>query len=118
MQMTTRDADETPEIAPAFYTVAVYLADRAFGGREEGGWWYDTGELVTHAEGEPLPVPVITKTIEEAKTASAAMQATLNATVNVGRRGKSSVLSQGVYEAQIHENHAPPFYPAVRPHYE
>ena len=27
------------------YVVAVYLCDRAFGGHEEGGWWYQTGIL-------------------------------------------------------------------------
>ncbi len=26
-------------------TVAVYLVDRAYGGPEEGGWWYDQGSL-------------------------------------------------------------------------
>ena len=24
-----------------------YLTNRAYGGDEEGGWWYDTGEFVT-----------------------------------------------------------------------
>ena len=27
-------------------TRTVYLIDRAYGGPEEGGWWYDTGERV------------------------------------------------------------------------
>lgn len=31
--------------ADPFY-VAVYEVDRAYGGAEEGGWWYDCGELV------------------------------------------------------------------------
>jgi hypothetical protein len=26
--------------------VAVYAIDRCYGGPEEGGWWYDTGDLV------------------------------------------------------------------------
>jgi len=25
-------------------TVAIYIVDRAYGGSEEGGWWYDCGE--------------------------------------------------------------------------
>jgi hypothetical protein len=27
------------------FTVAFYEIDKAFGGNEEGGWWYDTGVL-------------------------------------------------------------------------
>src|SRR3546814_9184958 len=27
------------------YIIALYEIDRAYGGAEEGGWWYDTGEL-------------------------------------------------------------------------
>ena len=29
--------------ARGFYTVAIYLIDRAYGGPEEGGWYYDCG---------------------------------------------------------------------------
>jgi hypothetical protein len=32
---------------PAYLTVAVYLMDRAYGGPEEGGWYYDVGYLVS-----------------------------------------------------------------------
>jgi hypothetical protein len=28
---------------PSFWTVAVYLREQAYGGPEEGGWWFDTG---------------------------------------------------------------------------
>ncbi|CAG0982501.1 hypothetical protein RHIZO_01814 [Rhizobiaceae bacterium] len=28
------------------YVLAFYEIDRAYGGPEEGGWWYDTGRLV------------------------------------------------------------------------
>lgn len=31
--------------AAARYIVALYRIDRAYGGPEEGGWWYDTGDL-------------------------------------------------------------------------
>jgi hypothetical protein len=40
--------------------VGVYLVDRCYGGPEEGGWWYDAGELVrqtavaTRADAEAL----------------------------------------------------------------
>ena len=29
----------------AWWSVALYAISRAYGGPEEGGWWYDTGEL-------------------------------------------------------------------------
>jgi hypothetical protein len=29
-----------------WWSVAVYTAERAYGGPEEGGWWYDCGGLV------------------------------------------------------------------------
>jgi hypothetical protein len=40
--------------------VGVYTVDRAYGGPEEGGWWFDTGELelqtavATHDDAEEL----------------------------------------------------------------
>ena len=27
------------------FTIAFYEIDRAYGGSEEGGWWFDTGRL-------------------------------------------------------------------------
>jgi hypothetical protein len=35
----------TPEGAQQWF-VGVYSVGRSYGGPEEGGWWYDTGELV------------------------------------------------------------------------
>lgn len=32
-----------------WWCVAVYETERAYGGPEEGGWWYDCGVLVNHA---------------------------------------------------------------------
>jgi Zn-finger nucleic acid-binding protein len=31
--------------APTLYVVARYYVDQHYGGPEEGGWWYDAGEL-------------------------------------------------------------------------
>lgn len=87
--------------------VNVYLADRAYGGPEEGGWWYDCGEAIrsfpcyTHRRAERVLLRV-RRIVERA---------------NVGRRPKSSVLSTGVYECWI-EDHPARDYPACRPHYE
>ena len=32
-----------PKQQRQYFTVAIYETDRAFGGYEEGGWWYDCG---------------------------------------------------------------------------
>ena len=91
------------------YIVAVYLIDRAYGGPEEGGWGYDTGELVR-----------IIRTFKDEDRAAAhatRMNGLLNATINEGRRDISSVLSDGKYYAEVHENVAPEHYPERRPCY-
>ena len=92
------------------YIVAVYLVDRAFGGHEEGGWWYDTGQLVR--------IHRTYKDQDRARAKIARMNRLLDATVNKGRREISSVLSDGRYYAEVHENAPPAFYPEHRPHYE
>ena len=92
------------------YVVAVYLCDRAYGGPEEGGWWYDTGEMAR-----------IIRTFKDEDRAEAyatRMNSLLNATINKGRRDISSVLSDGKYYAEVHKNIAPHHYPERRPHYE
>ena len=92
------------------YVVAVYLCDRAYGGPEEGGWWYDTGEMAR-----------IIRTFKDEERAVAhatRMNRLLDATINKGRREISSVLSDGRYCAEVHENIAPHHYPERRPHYE
>lgn len=38
------------ERAAQWWCVAVYETDRAYGGPEEGGWWYDVGGLTEHAK--------------------------------------------------------------------
>ncbi len=92
------------------YVVAVYLCDRAYGGPEEGGWWYDTGELVR--------IHRTYKDEDRAAAKATRMNSLLNATINKGRREISSVLSDGRYYAQVRENIAPAHYPERRPHYE
>lgn len=92
------------------YIVAVYMTDRAYGGPEEGGWWYDTGEHI--------------RTVKTFRRESQAidycrrLNATLDKTLNRGRREISSVLSNGRYAAEIWDNHAPRHYPETRPYYE
>jgi hypothetical protein len=90
------------------YYCNIYLADQAYGGPEEGGWWYEYGTphdcwrfdgYIAAMEwrrtvGEPL--------IEK---------------MNKGRRPMHSVLSEGRYTLCM-ETTLPHPYPAKRPHYE
>jgi hypothetical protein len=92
------------------YTVAVYLQDRAYGGPEEGGWWYDTGELVRTCR--------LFRDEDKAYAYCRRMNDLIRVLVNTGRPGVGSVLSEGVYGAEVHEGNAMQGYPETRPHYE
>lgn len=93
------------------YIVAVYDCAQAFGGREEGGWYYDTGSLVrvssVHAD-EPAAISRCCRLNHRLD----AMQE------RAGRRPYTSVLSDGWLRAMIFEDTAPKGFPASRPHYE
>jgi hypothetical protein len=94
------------------YTVAVYLIDKAYGGPEEGGWWYEygfpSGEHVEYMRGfadensANKYVHELSATVEE---------------LNKGRRDINSVLSCGIYRAEVCEG-LPKAYPSEKPHYE
>jgi hypothetical protein len=96
------------------YTVAVYLVDRAFGGHEEGGWWYDTGQLAKICR--------VFKREETAYVYSRRLNDKLKSRTygpNVSRREPGSVLSDGEYWAQVRKgDDIPKYYPDRRPHYE
>lgn len=119
------EVDERPVEKPAapFWTVAIYLVDQAYGGPEEGGWWYQTGERVDHALDGFNPNLLLTvfhgdRAEDQAVYFSGAIQKLLDAGPNAGRRDISSVLSTGRYQAQVHNGHPPQHYPERRPHYE
>lgn len=92
------------------YLVGVYLCDRAYGGPEEGGWWYTTGELCRAIR--------VFGNLNRALEHAWRLQMRLDATLNRGRRDISSVLSTGRYYAEVHDDTLPDCYPSVRPHYE
>jgi hypothetical protein len=92
----------------AFY-VNVYLTNRAFGGKEEGGWWYDTGEPVR-------AIPTYTR--EKAERILRAATAICTRWNKRDRRYEpSSVLCRGYYAARIERTPAAR-YPEIRPTYE
>jgi len=84
--------------------VAVFEVDRAFGGREEGGWWYDRGEKVLEWF---VPARI-------AKRCAAFLRGRYPDT---GKRG--SVLGGEDYDVAIYDQHEPPpaFFPDRRPQY-
>lgn len=94
------------------FQIAVYELDRAYGGPEEGGWWYDTGERVR-----------VFKRVFKGKNAAYAMRNRIDAALERHRpkwvRSLGSVtyhgghLSARVYPA----GQCPEHTPESRPHY-
>lgn len=91
------------------YVIAAYEIDLAYGGPEEGGWYYRTGRLerilgVRHNESDAY-----------------ALAARLNGWLDKlqsNKREVSSVLyNGGRYAIEVYENKAPEFYPESRPYY-
>ena len=88
--------------------INLYLADRAYGGAAEGGWWYDTWKFDS-CLGKTLD-PEAARIIRDAQKRELSE-------LNNGRRPISSVLSTGIYEICI-EPQAGENYPKYRPYYE
>lgn len=104
------DEDENPfeefECVNPYVWVNVYLEDRAYGGPEEGGWWYDCAsieESIMCFSEEKARVKYEEKLKEIAEW-------------NEGRRPISSVLSEGMYIVKL-EQHEGESYPKNRPYY-
>jgi len=93
------------------YTVAVLHEDRAFGGREEGGWYYDYGYPVRLAE-------VPQRRFKTRQKAWGYLQKTRRQLIHINhnRPEISSVLSEGRYRTYIFSG-KPTGYPDHRPRY-
>lgn len=91
------------------YIIALYEIDRAYGGAEEGGWYFDTGELVRLLALAPT----------EARAVALADRANrlLERLQRHRRRVDSVLYDGGRYTAVVFEWTAPPVFPEVRPHY-
>jgi len=95
------------------YFVTVYLTDLAYGGAEEGGWYYGCGE---REKGRRI---FAFDDEDHAEKFCFRYNRRLCKWVNKGRRSISSVLSQGEYTACFYEDKFPPdYYPEERPYYE
>ena len=95
-------SDEVTSV-PCFVTVVI--EDRAYGGPEEGGWWYHTRNIVEKHY------------CASVRALSAVMQRTTSEYTNDGRYPISSVLSDGEYTIIV-ADHIPAEYPLERLHYE
>src|SRR3546814_21082377 len=92
------------------YIIALYEIDRAYGGAEEGGWWYDTGELARLL----ALAPTAARAIQLADRANRLLER-----LQRHRRRVDSVLYDGGrYTAIVFEWTAPPAFPEVRPRSE
>jgi hypothetical protein len=100
----------------ASYVVALYHQEMAYGGREEGDWWYDRGTLVR--------VLKVFRNSDRAHEYGQRLNQRLKSRKfgpNKGARPYSSVLSDGEYRAHVMDsgiNGVPTYFPAQRPHYE
>jgi hypothetical protein len=94
------------------YIVSYYMVDRAYGGPEEGGWWFDYG----------IPEPQLDRfargfsTEGEAYEYARRLNRHVSPILNEDRREVSSVLSDGIYQAEVSEGY-PRAYPERTPHY-
>lgn len=116
--------------------VNIYAVSRAYGGPEEGGWWFDTGEpvgsipvemteaerralhtLVTQREGEDIDPEVYDKHFDTylREKAEGVRSAYQDLYPDTGK--SSSVLGGDDYRIRIEDHIARP-YPDERPHYE
>jgi len=92
------------------YIVAFYELDLCCGGSEEGGWWYQSGELVRvfcvcKSEGEACAK------VRRANALLACLQRSKPDLASMAYRG-------GRYAADVFEHTAPKYFPEERPRYE
>lgn len=133
--MSELDTDqETPE--PNFWTVAIYMVDRHYGGPEEGDWYYTAGTRVDTPLDVEVPPDMVSSDItpdlnsvvprlfsgDNAENMACEwcdlVQAALDITLNRDRREISSVLSTGRYQAVVHAGWPPTHFPTEKPTYE
>lgn len=108
------EADDMARTPPRYYTVRVYLCDRQYGGPEEGGWYYTTGQF-------EKDFGYLTRSFQDEQEAwDYAQQIGMDvlAPINEQRPSMTSVLSQGRYMAKVYDEEAPLSFPAKKPHYE
>lgn len=102
------------------WCVCVYLEDKAYGGPEEGGWWYNTGDPLPEGTGEEdmgyVDCARFFMEWTQARDWRKFLEEKLEP-INKKRPSISSVLSQGMYTVKIGLG-IPKAFPEHKPHYE
>ena len=95
------------------YYVAVYEIGCAYGGPEEGGWWYDTGELSERVRVRGY------RTRDQASAVCRRINGWLDRMrADWVRSPRSVVYAGGHFEARVYKGLPPKFFPQSRPFYE
>ena len=92
------------------YVLAVYEIDQAYGGPEEGGWWYSTGQLIR--------VLGVRRNEDDAYALARRLNGWMDKMQSHLRPVSSMAYDGGRYQVEVHEDIPPPHYPQTRPHYE
>lgn len=91
------------------WVIAFYELDRRYGGPEEGGWWYNTGQLVR-----------IFRTVKSEERARL-LANRANHILDLVQKRKdiySMAYSGGRYCAEVYQDKCPEYWPERRPFYE
>ena len=120
MSLTTKRFE--PHREPAFYTVALAYHDRAFGGHEEGGWYFDTytpcTERINVVLEDTWDLPRTFHDVDAAVNWAEFLNRVIaERGVNEGRYRPSSVLSRGDWIVAYVFDEFPCNLPKERPYY-
>lgn len=112
--MIDEEMDERKNLIPVYNAddittpcfVALLLHDQAYGGPEEGGWYYATTQRLESHYCQTEHVRFVV------------LQSLRSRFTNEGRYPVSSVLSDGIYAIEIGLRPAVEYEPERKPHYE
>ena len=99
-----------------FWCVSIYEIDRAYGGREEGGWWFDYGQPCEDKEAAMM-LRVFDDHDEAFEYRDSIEDKVSEMNEKQGRREPGSVLCGGYLVAYV-QDHLPKPFPEETPTYE
>jgi len=91
------------------YVLVVYLCTRCYGGPEEGGWYFNCGDLVR--------IIGTYKDEDVARARRNRLQRLIKWSLNKPRTRRERAVDNGIYEARLCEDFAPVRFPTQRPEY-
>lgn len=114
------EPEDEDEPEPLFWYLNVYLTDRAYGGPEEGGWWYNYGVPATDLPDVAVCYGPYTNSEEDQESMRIrreVIQMYLDKHNSERRSDLNSVLSEGRYIV-CREGHVAQYWPKEKPYYE